>query len=50
MSQDKQYGVLHEIGDYYQPKPLSPEDNRAINEQINGNKNKKQPINEDKNN
>ena len=36
---NKQYGVLHEIGDYYQPKKLSEEDNRAINEQMNSRKN-----------
>lgn len=32
---EKQYGVLHEIGDYYDPKPLSDEDNKKINEQMN---------------
>ena len=31
---EKQYGVIHEIGDYYDPKPLSDEDNKKINEQI----------------
>ncbi len=35
MSDQKQYGVLHEIGDYYQPKKLTEEDNKAINEQMN---------------
>lgn len=34
MNNDKQYGVLHEIGDYYQPKKLDEEDNKAINEQM----------------
>jgi hypothetical protein len=32
---DKEYGVIHEIGDYYKPKKLSDEDNRAVNEQLN---------------
>ena len=31
---NKQYTVLHEIGDYYQPSPLSEEDNKRINEQV----------------
>lgn len=35
MSNEKQYGVLHEIGDYYQPKKLSDDDNHRINEQLN---------------
>lgn len=35
MSNEKQYGVLHEIGDYYQPKRLSDDDNHRINEQLN---------------
>ena len=35
MSNEKQYGVLHEIGDYYQPKKLSDDDNNRINEQLN---------------
>lgn len=35
MSNEKQFGVLHEIGDYYQPKKLSDDDNRKINEQLN---------------
>ncbi len=47
---EKQYGVLHEIGDYYNPKPLSDEDNKKINEQLNpSKKDDKQPINEQKN-
>lgn len=35
MSNEKQFGVLHEIGDYYQPKKLSDDDNHRINEQLN---------------
>ena len=31
---DKQYGVLHEIGDYSAPRPLNDDDNRAVNEQM----------------
>lgn len=32
---DKQYGVLHEIGDYSAPRTLSEEDNKTVNEQVN---------------
>lgn len=35
MSNEKQYGVLHEIGDYYQPKKLNDDDNHRLNEQLN---------------
>ena len=31
---DKQYSVLHEIGDYYRANPVSENDNKIINEQL----------------
>lgn len=43
---DKQYTVLHEIGDYFQGKDLSKEDNAAFNEQ----QNKKEKEKKDNNN
>ena len=30
---DGQYGVIHEVGEYQDVKPLSDEDNKFINEQ-----------------
>ena len=30
MSNEKQYGVLHEIGDYYQPKKLSDDEESIV--------------------
>ena len=33
MSENRQYSVLHEIGDYGYPQDLSEEDNKIINEQ-----------------
>ena len=45
---DKQYTVLHEIGDYFQGKDLSKEDNAAFNEQQN--KKKKEKEKKDSNN
>ena len=31
---EREYGVLHEIGDYSRPQELSKEDNKAVNEQL----------------
>ena len=47
---EKQYGILHEIGDYYQPKLLTNDDNKKINEQLNPNykKNQEKPIHKNK--
>lgn len=36
----KEYGVIHEIGDYYHFKPVSKEDNEKLNEQFNSTKEK----------
>lgn len=51
--ENKQYIVLHEIGDYYQPQPLSEKDNKIINEQMNKKdsleEKKKRILNEDAN-
>lgn len=56
MQDDKQFGIIHEIGDYSKFKPLSQEDNTAINEQVkdgkysdNENPNHNQYKNSDKN-
>ncbi len=38
---DKQYGVIHEIGDYSQFQSLNEEDNKTINEQVNSENEKK---------
>ena len=45
---DKQYTVLHEIGDYYQGANLNDKDNKAYNEQLReNNKKNKDKKNED---
>ena len=33
--ENKQYTILHEIGDYYHPVELNESDNKKINEQVN---------------
>jgi len=38
--ENKQYGVLHEIGDYSQPQKLNEEENKQVNEQVNNQQNK----------
>lgn len=38
---NKEYGVIHEIGDYSAPRKLSEEDNQAVNEQLRKDKDNK---------
>ena len=46
---DKQYSVLHEIGDYYRANPVSENDNKIINEQLKDINNKEAKKEKDNN-
>ena len=42
---DKEYGVIHEIGDYFKPQKLNEEDNKAVNEQVKEEKKRREQNN-----
>lgn len=44
----KQMSVLHEIGDYFEPKDLNAHDNRFVNEQMGLTKKKDQEFDSEK--
>lgn len=36
MSENKNYGIIREQGEYMEPVPLTPEENAAVNEASSG--------------